>query len=198
MYNLKNGEKIDDNGICRAMANSSVLDEFYFDKETGKVIFICISFDSDCSEILDMVKKDKKRYLRIPKVPDEERYSLMKDFVKEMIGDEKLKAKLNFILEKGQDFYLFERILDKDGDGWIHGWVQWKYNYFIEEVAGWLDDLNIGIEEESWYFDDCPVCQFMKEMEEKGRAPKLKEMKKVFEKANQKNFKKLKNNKREN
>ena len=192
MYNLKNGEKIDDNGICRAMANSSVLDEFYFDKETGKVIFICISFDSDCNEILDMVKKDKKRYLRIPKVPDEERYSLMKDFVKEMIGDGKLKEKLNFILEKSLDFYLFERILDKDGDGWIHGWVQWKYDYFIEEVAGWLDDLNIGIEEESWYFDDCPVCQFMKEMEEKGRAPKLKEMKKVFEKANQKTLEKLK------
>ena len=38
---------------------------------------------------------------------------------------------------------------------------------------------------QSEYFDDCEICRFMKEMEEKRKTPSLSEMQAVFERQKQ-------------
>ncbi len=187
MFSLKSGNKIDESGICNAMANSSVLDKFFFDTETGKVVFVSIGFDSNCNEVLKKVQKNNKKYIEILKVSDSEKHSQMKEFINLIVGEGELKDKLNFVLSQSQDFYIFERILEKDKDGFIHDWVQWKYDYFFEKMEEWLKDIGIELEEESPYFDDCPVCQFMKKIEDGGESPKLGELKKVFQEARKNN-----------
>jgi len=194
MYFLPGDKKIDENGINKAMTDSNVFNRYFLDIETGKIKFISEEFDHDCNEALGEVKKSlNKRYFEIPKIPDKERHLWMKEFVQEMIEDGILKNKLNFILSKNRDFHLFERILYNDKDGSVWGWVQWKVDYLGEKIEEWLDELNIGVEDKEEYFDDCPICQFMKKMQEEGKEPKLKELENVFteaKKIEKKNFKK--------
>jgi len=48
-------------------------------------------------------------------------------------------------------------------------------------MRDWLDGLNINVKEEQEYFDDCPICQAMKE----GRDS-LEELKEAFREAKEK------------
>lgn len=164
-YKLPNGKKITERDIFIAMTDNNVFNHYYLDIETGKVKLISEEFDIEPDDLLDEVKKNRERYFEIPKIPEEERHSWMKEFVKEMVYPESVREKLNFILTKTRDFLLFEKVLYKES--WIWGWVEWKRFELFEELEQWFYEIEPDIEEIWEYDDDCPICQSMKTMEEK-------------------------------
>lgn len=186
-YRLPNGKKLDEKGILVAITDDNVFNHHFLDIKTGKVKFVSEEFDEGPTTILKRTKAElNQRYFEIPKLPDKERHACMKEFVAQMIGDETLRNKLNFILDKSRNFQLFEKVLYADKSGWIWGWVQWKYDYLWEKIEDWFFEAKIEAENKWEYFDDCPVCQAMKFAEENGRYPTSSELREAFKKAKEK------------
>lgn len=186
IYRLENGKILDERGIFIAMTDDNVFNHYFLDIKTGKVKFISEEFDIEPDRLLEKIRSKKERYFEILKIPEEERCSWMKEFVEEMIDEERLRKKLNFILSKSRSFQLFERVLYPDKSGWIWGWVQGKVFKLSDKLAEWLDELGIDVKEEWEYDDDCPLCQLLKKAEEEGKNPTMEEIKEAFLKAKEK------------
>lgn len=180
-YELPSGKKITERDIFIAMTDNNVFNHHYLDIETGKVKLISEEFDIEPDDLLEEVEENNERYFEIPKIPEEQRHSWMKEFVKEMVYPENLREKLNFILSNTRDFPLFEKVLYKEDQIW--GWVEWKRSKLFEELEQWFYEMEPGIEEIWEYDDDCPLCQLMKAKEEKGESAALEELKEAFKEA---------------
>jgi len=184
-YVLPNGKKLDERDIRVGMTDDNIFNHHFLDIETGKVKFVSEEFDIEPDRILKKIRaKQNQRYFEIPKISEKERHCWMREFVDMMIGEKRLLNKLNFILSKSRKFQLFESVLYGDKSGWIWGWVQNKIFKLAEKIDEWLDEINIEIEEEWEYDDDCPLCQLLKKADEEGKNPTLEETKDAFLKAN--------------
>lgn len=184
-YLLPNGKKLDEKGIWIGMTDNNIFNHHFLDIQTGRAKLVSEEFDIEPDRILKKIKsKLNQRYFEIPKISDKERYFWMKEFIDMMIGEERLRKKLNFILSKSRTFQFFESVLYDDKSGWIWGWVQNKMFKLAEKIDEWLDEINIEIQEEWEYDDDCPLCQLLKKADEEGKNLTLKETKDAFLKAN--------------
>lgn len=186
MYYLPNGKSLDEKGIFIAMTDDNIFNHYFLDVETGKVKLISEEFDIEPDGLLKKIKKQDQRYFEIPKIPEEERYSWMKEFVEDMIAEKLLREKLNFILNKSRNFQLFEKVLYHDKSGWIWGWVQGKVFKLSDKLAEWLNEINIEVKEKWEYDDDCPLCQLLEKIDGEGRNPTVEETQKAFLKAKEK------------
>jgi len=90
-----------------------------------------------------------------------------------MINIPKLQTRLSKEIENGAPIKKLEKILEGDPSGWIHGWVQWEQFFLAEKIEKWITapPLNARDDPDYWFFDDCPICQLLKKVEEKGRNP---------------------------
>jgi len=96
----------------------------------------------------------------------------------EAMDAEKVYARLLLAQDK-KDFYEQSlKILREENWIWIDTWQNWTQNYLYEEMEYWLASLPIYIKEDLELFDDCPICQAMKE----GKTS-FEELKESFEKA---------------
>lgn len=179
MYILPNKKEIDDEEIIAAMQDDDDGHHYFLDSETGKVEAAGDDYEED-EEHLEMMEKQTERYFPISPIPSYEKYKWMESFVYDFVGeeDENLKEKLEIALDGKGAFRRFKDVLYDAGEGWIEGWYEWESCYFFEEMKSWLFALPIEIKEEPELFDDCPICQAMKE----GKTS-LEDMKEAFQKA---------------
>lgn len=180
MYLLPNNKKIKDDGILEAMEDSDLTNHYFLDAKTGEVEIIPEMFDEEADERLEKIEEQSDRYFCIPQIPSYEQYKWMEEFVQDFVGreDKNLQEKLEIALDGKGAFSRFKNVLLVAGGGWFDAWEEWKRNYLYEELEVWLAGLPIDIKEDSEYFDDCPVCQAMKE----GKTS-FKQLKEVFQKA---------------
>jgi len=184
VYRLSNGKILDERGLYIAMIDDNIFSHYFLDIATGKVKLVSEEFDIEPDDIFKKIRDKQERYFEIPKITKEVRYSWMKEFTEQMVDSETLFKKLKFILNKSKDFQFFEKVLYNDGS-WVWGWVQWKVFELADELKDWLIEINIDVEEEWDYDDDCPLCQMMKKADEDGKNPTLSETKAAFSKVKQ-------------
>ena len=154
MFLLPNGAKIDENGLFEAACDRS--DGVYFlDTVTGGVGKV----EQDDSEKLKQVAAQKERYLKVHSVPAERQLSWLLEMLIEMGASAQVNEKIAQCLSKEalpeNNLTACERVLEKDKEGWIHGWAQWQQDNIWEELILWLASLSVEIEDT---FEDCDDC----------------------------------------
>lgn len=185
VYRLANGKILDEKRLFVAMTDDNIFNRYFLDIATGKVKFVSEEFDIEPGDLLKPIKgKLGQRYFEIPKISKAKKYSWMKEFTEQMVDSKTLFKKLKFILSRSKDFQFFEKVLYNDGS-WVWGWVQWKVFELADELKDWLIEIDIDVDEEWDYDDDCLLCQMMKKADEDGKRPTLSETKATFLKVQQ-------------
>ncbi len=161
MFLLPNGAKIDEDGLFEAAADYSESAFYFLDTLTGNVGRV----EQEDSTKLEQVQAQKERYLKIRSVPAESQLSWLLEMLIEMDASaeviEKTANSLNKNKTSEQNLKECERILEKDKDGWIHGWTQWQQDKIWEGLILWLASLPVGIEDKFEGCGDCELCDLM-------------------------------------
>jgi hypothetical protein len=183
MYILSNGIKISEKAhmrLCQAIKDTSEKHIYFLEMETGKLLRIPHVY----SQKLATVQRESQRFIPLPKVSEEERRERFVAFVEELgvIDVPKLQNRLSKEIKKGASIDRLEQILKNDPSGWIHGWVQDEQFLLAERIEEWITSppLNARDDPDYWYFDDCPICQLLREAAEEGRNPTMEETQKAF------------------
>lgn len=178
MFKLPNGKKINEEMVIEAMEDSNLSDSHFLNIKTGEVEKVSELFDDAVGKRYEEL--DNERYIKIPRISTNQYYEWMKEYTQEFIEreDPEFAKKVNDVLTGKNTFQKFKELLSSSEEGWIHGWDQWKSDCVYEEFTKWLAGLPIEITEEFEGFDDCPICQAMKE-----GVTSEKELKAAFRKA---------------
>ncbi len=189
MYILSNGVKITEKMhqcLCQAIKDTSQKYTYFLDMETGKLIRIPCKH----RQKLAAIKKKSQRFIPLPTVSEAERRRRFVAFVEELgiIDVPKLQSRLSKEIKKGESIDGLEQILKNDPSGWIHGWVQDEQFLLAERIEEWITEPPLSAKDDPdyWFFDDCPVCQLMKKMEQGGGQPKASELRDAFDEAKKK------------
>lgn len=181
MYLLSNNKQINEKVIIEAMSAEDFNRYYFLDDKTGQVKSIYAN-----KRLTNIEQQTNGRFI-IPQITYYEKQKWMKDFIEDfgifMMDDddgdaEKVYARLLLVQDK-KDFYEQSlKILREENWIWIDTWQNWTQHYLYEEMEYWLASLPIYIKEDLELFDDCPICQAMKE----GKTS-FEELKESFEKA---------------
>ncbi|HUD44554.1 MAG TPA: UPF0158 family protein [Patescibacteria group bacterium] len=161
MFKLPNGKKIDENMVELAMQDSDLENYHFLDTETGEIIFISNYSDSDEAIENRLEEMEDSRYIAIKRIPSEEQYRWMKDFIDDIVAkeDEQTAEKLSMAIQGKEVFRRFKDVLYTIGDGWIDGWHQWENDSLYEAMKEWFENLPMRITEEFDFSDDCKSCE---------------------------------------
>ena len=176
MLKLDNGKKIDEEGIIKALGGDEKGKKYFLDSLSGEVVIA--AKESTISEF-----KNKERYFLIPEVSRVKQFEWLKSCAAEVMSreDEKIFKILAKAFRAGKVYDECLEIVKQVDASWLYGWDSWRGDCLYEEMRDWLDGLNINVKEEQEYFDDCPICQAMKE----GRTS-YEELKEAFREAKEK------------
>lgn len=148
-------KQIDTDTLEEAFLDTNPENKYYLDIGTGRVE----------KEFTDE-EETNGRYFEIPKLKEEEIIDWMLEFARELVPFEspEFADKLEKEIKEGKKLKELLKLLEKDRDGWIHGWAQWRHDNVFEEIVAWFDKLPFDIEDDmSELDDDCPLCRMMKE-----------------------------------
>lgn len=161
---LKNGNKIDEEGLGDAFGDAEPARVYFLDLETGEVG--CI----EKGEGKKIPVSNRERYVEVPHTLASRQIEWLRDFARELIvpeGGSAFADKLFKILDSpllGNDSLKLSEcleILEKDPSGWIHGWAEWHRDHSCEAMSDWLMKLPIEIEDKFEAFDDCELCKLI-------------------------------------
>lgn len=177
MFKLPNNIKIDDEGVAAAMADLLGERLYFLDTANGQVGVELINNENK-AQIEKLVSN--KRYFKIPTVPLATQISWLREFMADdyLLDDRQLRQNLQRILSDANPIKSAEEVFKKAGDAWQAAWDSWYSDSLFEEIKEWYASLPINIQEDFEYFDDCPICQAMKE----GRTS-YEELKDAFREA---------------
>lgn len=163
MFLLPNNKKINTQEVMEGLNTNNPETHYFLNLKTGKVKIIVEGITDKAEKELKAIYKDND-LVEIPQLPSRVKYNWMKEFTEILVKneDEKMYEKLSIVLDGQGVFRRFKDILQNDEGGWIHGWYQWENDNLFEEMMAWFESLNVGIQEDVEYFDDCPICQAMK------------------------------------
>ena len=157
MFLSPNQNKIDEDGVIEAMLHRDTC-RYFLDATTGEVG--CVDKKTKKDVLLDT-----KRYIEVPKLSETVQLTWMKEFMEDMLDmDTVLSRTLKNEIEKGA-LVRCENILNKDAEGWIHGWREWRGTSAFEEMQKWFSTLSISIEEKFEGCEDCELCKLMEQGE---------------------------------
>jgi len=178
MLKLAKGKKIDEEGIIRALGGDEKGKEYFLDSFSGEVIIA--ENKKTASEF-----KNKERYFLIPEIDKATQLLWLKEAAREVMSreDEKIFKLLTKAFAQGKSYEQCLDLIKRTDESWLWGWNSWRGDCLYEEMLNWLASLPIKIEEEQEYFDDCPICQAMKEAKEEGRELALEELEEAFRQA---------------
>jgi len=183
MYILSNGVKITEKmhiRLCRAVKDTSKKHAYFLELETGKLIRVPRAH----RQKLAAIQQDPQRCIPLPKVTENERRERFRAFVEELgvIDVPELEDRLCKEIKQGASLDKLEQILEEDPSGWIHGWAQDEQFLLAERIEEWITDPPLSAKDDLdyWYFDDCPICQMMKKMEEGEKNPTIAETREAF------------------
>ena len=165
MFLLPNGSTIDIEGVCDALEDFYKTTVYFLDSLTGEVGEV----ERRAHKKLARLEQDT-RYFRIPVVAPTAQVKWLREFIKEMLDEKsELGAALTAEIETQEAavaLKMCEILLEKDEEGWIHGWVQWRGDELYTEAEEWFSTLSIKIIDKWEGDDDCPLCRMMSEDED--------------------------------
>lgn len=178
MLKLSKGKMIDEEGIISAMSGDTKGKKYFLDSLSGEVIIA--ENENTISEF-----KNKERYFLIPEVDRAKQLEWLKDCAAGVMSreDEKIFEILLKAIEEGKTYDECIEAVKQVDKNWLYGWDSWRGDCLYEEMRDWLEGLPIKIEEEQEFFDDCPICQAMKD----GRTS-LEELKDAFREAKEQGY----------
>ncbi len=129
MITLPNGNSIDLDMLEVAMEDSDSMHRYLLNLVAGEVVFFSDylgPFDKDegLSEDID----GRNDYLAIERIPSQEAYQWMVNFVEEMVApaDERAAEILSMALNGKGAFRHFKDALHRVNDQWPQAWYRWK------------------------------------------------------------------------
>lgn len=144
-----------------AMRDGDLANYHFLDTETGEVIFF--SDYSDSSKVVEkrLEEMEDSRYIPIERIPSEEQYQWMRDFIDDIVAkeDEQAAEKLSIAIHGKGAFRRFNDVINSIGDGWTDCWHQWENDSLYEAMKEWFKSLPIRINEEFEFTDDCELCE---------------------------------------
>mgnify|MGYP001570757226 CR=1 FL=1 len=165
-----NGVAIDEDAVIHAMNDREGDHLYHLDVESGHVEEICTlglsDHDQDAEKRLRDIRMEKnKRYFKIPSMPEVVRHSWFRTFLADCVRyeDPELAERYLKDSEDDLDIHICEMNLAGGDDGWYEAWNEYLDTGLFSEMKAWLSSLPVKITEEMELFDDCDVCQKMKE-----------------------------------
>jgi len=119
---------------------------------------------------------------RIPDVTDERRSQWINDLLEilEQEPEDQALIQVRQGVEHGRDFQYLEKII-LDDPGLSGAWDVVYGDDLFDEMRSWFDQMPIEIKYQVEWFDDCPICQAMK-----NGCDSLEELKTAFQEAKNK------------
>ena len=137
--------------------------ETFLDTQTGAVVAIP---SKESLAAWAMEEKDSKRYRTVPRIDQSQWLEIANRFLDEVMSGMMSKKEMKIAQEalEKQSIDHFEEALDRDTDGWICGWDQFRADEGWETVRTWLmSQTDLNITEEFEGCGDCAICQLMGE-----------------------------------
>jgi hypothetical protein len=139
--------KIDLEGLCSAMEDSSDEHNYYLDIETGEILLISEHMDEEeIKKLRDRIDENFDRYELLPKAESYEGYEDMNAFIG-TVNDEHLAELLNVAINGKGAFRRFKDVLEsypKERERWFH----FKDDRLKERALEWLEDIDVSLLEE--------------------------------------------------
>ena len=102
--------KVDLSELCSAMEDSSWEHTYYFDLETGEILFMSDVKDEETEKLRDDIDENPDRYESIPKAESSEGYEDMEDFIA-TVEEEHLTQLLQVAINGKGAFRRFKDVL---------------------------------------------------------------------------------------
>jgi hypothetical protein len=149
MLTLPNGKHIDEDMVELAMEDSDLTHSYFFNTQTGEVVFLSEYDVSDEREKLVEEIEGSSHYIPIERIPTHEAYQWMEEFVASIVmpKDQQVAEKLSIALMGKGAFGRFKAVLHHVGDEWVQAWYQWKDDHLKEAIKEWFASLPVKITE---------------------------------------------------
>jgi hypothetical protein len=133
--------------LCDAMDNSSYENKYYFDLDTGEILFLSEYMDDEETEPLrDRLDDDPERYEAIPRAESQEGYRDMQAFIA-TVDNEHLAELLEVAVNGKGAFRRFKDVLLNYPEE-REKWFQFRDERLEERALEWLDSIDVAIFEE--------------------------------------------------
>ena len=135
--------KIDMDGLCSAMDDSSYEHRYYLNLQTGEIVFISDYMDDEeVGKLRDEIGENPDRYKPIPRAESYEGYEDMADFIA-TVEDERLAELLEVAIDGKGAFRRFKDVLARYPDE-REKWFGFKDDKTMERAIGWLERIGIS------------------------------------------------------
>jgi len=145
MLALPNGTPLDLDSLTMAMEDADLAHRYFLNLETGDVAFF--------SEYLGLSEEDKQLlehideggdYVAVERIPSQEAYQWMVDFVDEVVtpADDHAAGLLSMALDGKGAFRRFSQTLQRVDPRWQQAWDRWREEQLMAAVQEWIGDLH--------------------------------------------------------
>ena len=144
MNTLPNGKSIDMDMLETAMEDSDLANRYFLNLTTGEVIFFSDYLGlSEEDEHLSAEIDGSTDSVAIDRIPSNEAYQWMVDFVDEMVAptDARAAEKLSLALDGKGAFRRFRETFHRLDDRWLQAWYQWRETHVKAAIDAWLKDI---------------------------------------------------------
>ena len=144
MITLPNGKPIDLDMLEIALEDSDPTHRYFLILVTGEVVFISDDLGpSDEDERLSEEIDGSNDYVAVERIPSQEAYQWMVNFVDEMAApaDERAAEILSMALNSKGAFRRFKDALQRVNDQWPQAWYQWKQTQLEAAIDEWLKSV---------------------------------------------------------
>ncbi len=139
--------KIDLDGLCSAMEDSSAENNYYLNLETGEILLISDYMDDEeIKKLKGKIDENFDRYELLPKAELYESYEDMNAFISTVKDEHLVELLFSAINGKGA-FRRFKDVLERypeERGSWFH----FKDDRLKERALEWLEDIGVSLFEE--------------------------------------------------
>jgi Uncharacterised protein family (UPF0158) len=144
MSTLPNGKSIDLHMLGVAMEDADLANRYFLNLVTGEVVFFSddLGLSDEDERLLEEIDGSDD-YLAIERIPSQQAYQWMVDFVDEMVApaDEQAAEKLSIALDGKGAFRRFKDTLRRIDEQWLQAWYQWRDKQLQAAVDDWLKSI---------------------------------------------------------
>jgi hypothetical protein len=139
--------RIDLEGLCSAMEDSSDEHNCYLDLETGEILLISDYMnDEEIKKLRDKIDENFDRYEQLPKAESYESHDDMEDFVA-TVKDEHLVELLYIAVNGKGAFRRFKDVLERypeERERWFH----FKDDKLKQRALEWIENIGVSLLQE--------------------------------------------------
>ena len=144
MITLPNGKSIDLDMLETAMEDSDLANRYFLNLLSGEVVFFSdhLGLSDEDERLLEEIDGSND-YVAIERIPSQESYQWMVDFVDEVVAlaDEHAAEQLSMALNGKGAFRRFKDTLHRIDDQWLQAWYQWRDKQLEAALDEWLKSV---------------------------------------------------------